>query len=196
MLGLFPPTAGRLLLDGRPYDTFELSELRACMSFVSQEPMLYDLTLRENIRFGLGDADDARVEEAARRAGVLEFAADLPAGLDTACGERGERLSGGQRQRVALARAFLRDPGFLVLDEPTSALDAGAEDRIRQKMKELMTGRTAVVISHRFSLVRDLDLILVLDGARIVETGTHAQLMAGGGLYAELYDLQQGRGSI
>ena len=107
----------------------------------------------------------------------MEFAAGLPTGLDTPCGERGVRLSGGQRQRVALARAFLRDPGLLVLDEPTSALDAAAEDRIRRTMKDLMSGRTAVVISHRFSLVRDLDLILVLVEGRIVEPGTHAELI-------------------
>ena len=192
LLGLFDPSAGRILLDGRPYGEFELSELRSRMAYVSQEPMLYDLSLRENIRFGLVGVDDGDIEQAARRAGVMEFAADLPLGLDTPCGEQGVRLSGGQRQRVALARAFLRDPGLLVLDEPTSALDAAAEDRIRQTMKDLMSGRTAVVISHRFSLVRDLDLIVVLVEGRIVESGTHAELIELKGTYAELYDLQQG----
>lgn len=191
VLGLFPPTEGRILLDGRPYGDYDLADLRARMAFVAQEPVLQDQSLRENIRFGLASADDAQVEIAARRAGVLEFAAQLPAGLDTACGERGVRLSGGQRQRVALARAFLRDPGLLVLDEPTSALDAASEDRIRRTMKDLMTGRTAVVISHRFSLVRDLDVILVLSNGEVVEQGRHDELMAGKGPYSNLYTLQQ-----
>jgi subfamily B ATP-binding cassette protein MsbA len=190
VLGLFPPTDGRILLDGRPYADYDLAELRARMAFVAQEPVIGDQSLRENIRYGLVGADDAQVEDAARRAGVLEFAARLPAGLDTECGERGVRLSGGQRQRVALARAFLRDPGLLVLDEPTSALDAASEDRVRRTMKDLMTGRTAVVISHRFSLVRDLDLILVLSNGEIVERGRHDALMAADGIYRHLYTLQ------
>jgi subfamily B ATP-binding cassette protein MsbA len=193
VLGLFPATEGRLLLDGRPYREYELSDLRSRMAFVSQEPVIRDQSLAGNIRFGLG-ADDQAVRAAAERGGVLEFADALPAGLETECGERGVRLSGGQRQRVALARAFLRDPGLLVLDEPTSALDAASEDRVRRTMKDLMTGRTAVVISHRFSLVRDLDLILVLKGGRIIEQGRHDDLVAQGGLYSHLYGLQQGIG--
>ena len=192
ILGLFPPAAGRLMLDGRPYAGYELSELRARMAFVSQEPVIRDQSLRENIRYGLAGADEAAITAAAERAGVLEFASRLPDGLDTECGERGVRLSGGQRQRVALARAFLRDPGLLVLDEPTSALDAASEDRIRRTMTDLMTDRTAVVISHRFSLVRDLDLILVLAEGRIVEQGNHEALVAAGGIYSNLYNLQQG----
>ncbi len=190
VLGLFPPTTGQMQLDGRPYADYELSELRARMAFVSQEPSIRDQSLRDNISFGLPGVDGAAVEAAAARAGVDEFAARLADGLDTPCGERGARLSGGQCQRVALARAFLRDPGLLVLDEPTSALDAAAEDHIRRTMKDLMTGRTAVVISHRFSLVRDLDLILVLAEGRVVEQGAHDELMARKGLYSHLYSLQ------
>ena len=162
------------------------------MAFVAQDPLLHDLSVRENIRFGLKNTDDAAVSDAAMRAGVLDFVADLPQGLDSPCGERGTRLSGGQRQRIALARAFLRDPGILILDEPTSALDAAAEDRIRRTMRELMQGRTTIVISHRFSLVRDLDRILVLAEGGIREEGTHDELLANESVYHHLYGLQVG----
>ncbi|MBK8165328.1 MAG: ABC transporter ATP-binding protein [bacterium] len=192
LMGLFPPTAGSLSLDGRPYADLDPAELRAGMAFVAQDPVLYDVSLADNIRFGLADAPDADVWQAAARAGVDGFADRLPQGLDTVTGERGIRLSGGQRQRIALARAFLRDPGLLVLDEPTSALDAGSEEEIRLAMRGAMQGRTAVVIAHRLSLVRDLDLIVVLADGRIVETGTHGQLLDKNGLYASLHFAQQG----
>lgn len=192
IMGLFPPTGGVLRLDGRSYGDFELSDLRSHMAFVAQEPLLGDQSVADNIRFGLPEADHAAVAAAAARAGVMEFADQLPKGLDTPCGERGARLSGGQRQRVALARAFLRDPGILILDEPTSALDAEAEDRIRRTMRELMAGRTTIVISHRFSLVRDLDRILVLGEGGIIEDGKHAELLANENVYHHLYGLQAG----
>lgn len=192
IMGLYPPTAGGLSLDGRPYADLDPAELRAGMAFVAQDPVLYDLSLAENIRFGLQGATDAEVRQAAERAGVTDFADRLPEGLGTVTGERGARLSGGQRQRIALARAFLRDPGLLVLDEPTSALDANAEEEIRLAMRAAMRGRTAVVIAHRLSLVRDLDLIVVLAEGQVVETGTHAQLLARPGLYASLHAAQQG----
>ena len=192
LMGLYPPTQGRLLLDGRPYADFDPADLRAAMAFVAQEPVLHDISLAENIRFGLAGADDAAVRRAAERAGVTGFADQLPAGLETVTGERGVRLSGGQRQRIALARAFLRDPGILVLDEPTSALDAASEEAVRLAMRELMRGRTTIVIAHRLSLVRDLDVIVVLADGQIVEIGNHSQLMATPGLYASLYSSQQG----
>jgi ABC-type multidrug transport system fused ATPase/permease subunit len=195
IMGLFPPSTGELRLDGVPYREFGLGELRSHMAFVAQEPVLHDLSLRENIRFGLTTATDAEVEAAAVQAGVDEVAAGLPAGLDAPCGERGARLSGGQRQRVALARAFLRDPGILILDEPTSALDAAAEDRIRRTMKQLMSGRTTIVVSHRFSLVRDLDRIVVLREGAIEEQGSHAELVAMKGLYWSLFEFQRGEDS-
>lgn len=192
LMGLYPPTAGSLSLDGRPYAGLDPAELRAGMAFVAQDPVLYDVSLADNIRFGLTGATDAEVRQAAGRAGVDGFADRLPQGLDTVTGERGVRLSGGQRQRIALARAFLRDPGLLVLDEPTSALDAGSEEEIRQAMRAAMQGRTAVVIAHRLSLVRDLDLIVVLADGCIVEAGTHDQLLERQGLYASLHTAQQG----
>ena len=195
IMGLFPATRGELRLDGRPYADFELSELRSHMAFVAQDPVLHALSVRDNIRFGLAGPDDDAVVAAAERAGVMTFASDLPDGLDSLCGERGVKLSGGQRQRIALARAFLRDPGILILDEPTSALDAEAEDRIRRTMRELMAGRTTIVISHRFSLVRDLDRILVLQGGRIVEDGNHQQLLANENVYHHLFRLQTGKGN-
>ena len=194
IMGLFPPTQGRLLLDEKPYTEFDLPELRACMAYVSQDPMLYDMSLEDNIRFGLRSADAEQVREAARRAGVLEFANRLPDGLNTPCGERGGRLSGGQRQRVALARAFLRDPGILVLDEPTSALDAASEDQIVDALRDLMRGRTAIVIAHRLSLVRDLDRIFVIAEGGLVESGSHTELMEKGSFYRSLYDLQHKSG--
>ncbi|PID80015.1 hypothetical protein CSB20_08530 [bacterium DOLZORAL124_64_63] len=192
ILGLLPPDRGQLALDGRPYPDFELTHLRARMAWVGQEPLLYDASLRDNILFGLENVDEQDLEQAVRLSGVADFAREFPAGIDTTCGEQGSRLSGGQRQKVALARAFLRLPGLLVLDEPTSALDAESEEGIRQAMRNLMRGRTALVIAHRLSLVRDLDQILVLDQGRIVEMGPHAELMAAGGLYKTLYDLQHG----
>lgn len=192
LLGLLPPTSGLVTLDQRPYADYDVSELRARMAWVAQDPMLYDESLRENILFGLKDVSRENLDTAIKRAGVTEFAATFPEGMDTHCGERGMRLSGGQRQRIALARAFLRNPGLLVLDEPTSALDAESEESIRLAMMELMAGRTAVVIAHRLSLVRDLDLILVVAEGKIVEKGSHQDLMERSGLYRTLYDLQQG----
>jgi len=131
-------------------------------------------------------------QKAVQRTGVSSFAESFPDGLETKCGERGSRLSGGQRQRIALARAFLRNPGLLVLDEPTSALDAESEESIRLAMIDTMADRTAVVIAHRFSLVRDLELILVVADGKIVEKGNHEELMARSGLYSTLYSLQKG----
>ncbi len=192
IMGLFPPTSGMLRLDDRPYPEFELAELRSRMAFVAQEPMLYDMSLAENIRFGLQSATDEEVRQAADEAGVLAFADSMPEGLDSMCGEAGARLSGGQKQRISLARAFLRNPGLLILDEPTSAMDAASEQGIQQALQKLMSGRTALVIAHRFSLVRDLDLILVVSGGKIVESGKHQSLMDAKGLYYRLYSLQQG----
>ncbi|MFO7653437.1 MAG: ABC transporter ATP-binding protein [Candidatus Krumholzibacteriia bacterium] len=196
LLRLFDPQQGEFRLDGVPFREHELPDLRAQMAYVSQEPILYDDSIDANIRFGLEDASEESVREAARRAHALEFIDRLPDGLATTVGDRGVRLSGGQRQRIALARAFLRDPRFLLLDEPTSALDAAAEETVQRALRDLMDGRTALVVAHRLSLVRDLDLILVLENGRLVEQGPHAELLAAGGLYAHLFRLQHGRLSI
>jgi len=192
LLGLLPPSSGNLTMDGQAYPELDISLLRSHMAWVSQDPVLFDDTLRANILFGLSDVSEENLQNAVKKTGVKAFADTFPEGLETKCGERGSRLSGGQRQRIALARAFLRNPGFLVLDEPTSALDAESEESIRLAMKELMTDRTAVVIAHRFSLVRDLDIILVVADGKIVESGNHKELMQLSGLYRTLYNLQQG----
>ncbi len=193
ILGLLPPETGNLEMDGKPYEDFDISILRSRMAWVSQDPMLYNESIHDNIRFGLSQVSDLDFDAAVQGAGVDSFALAFTEGLNTPCGERGARLSGGQRQRVALARAFLRNPGLLILDEPTSALDAESEESIRQAMKKLMAGRTTVVIAHRFSLVRDLDFILVLADGKIVERGNHEELMAQSGLYCTLYRLQEGK---
>ena len=192
LLRLYEPSAGRLLLDGRPFADYDLTDLRGQMAYVSQDPVLYDLPIEDNIRFGLADVDETRVRQAAARANALEFIDRLPEGFATRCGERGQRLSGGERQRITLARAFLRDPRILILDEPTSALDARSEEAVRVALGALMEGRTAIVIAHRLSTVRDLDRIVVLSEGRLVEEGSHAQLLERRGLYAHLHALQLG----
>ena len=195
LLRLFDPSRGRLLLDGVPYQEYDLAELRGQMAYVTQDPVLYDLSVRENIAFGWEDAGEEAIRLAAARAGALEFIERLPEGFATRCGERGARLSGGERQRITLARAFLRNPRILVLDEPTSALDARSEDAVRAALAALMQGRTAIVIAHRLSTVRELDRILVLADGAVAEEGSHAQLMARQGLYHSLYTLQHGAGA-
>jgi ATP-binding cassette, subfamily B, bacterial len=196
LLRLFDPQQGRLLLDGKPYPEHDLHALRRRLAYVPQEAVLYDASIADNIRFGLTTATDEQVRQAAARAHALGFIERLPDGFATTTGDRGIRLSGGERQRLILARAFLRNPDLLVLDEPTSALDAASEEAVQRALAELMAGRTTVIVAHRLSLVRDLDRILVLDGGRMVEYGSHTQLLARRGLYAHLYGLQQGTAGI
>ena len=190
VMRLFDPESGEIYCDDRPYSEYALQDLRGRISYVSQEPVIHDTSLEDNIRFGLDDASIEQVREAARQADILAFIETLPDGLATPCGERGVRLSGGERQRIALARAFLRDPDILILDEPTSSLDAKSETSIREAVTKLMRGRTAIIIAHRFSLVRDLDEIFVMDDGRVVEQGRHRDLMAADGYYSHLYSLQ------
>jgi ABC-type multidrug transport system fused ATPase/permease subunit len=192
ILRLFDPSSGQLMLDGRPYAEHDLTDLRGQMAFVSQEPVLYDMSVHDNICFGLEGIPEESVRAAATKANALEFIDALPEGFQTLIGERGVRLSGGERQRITLARAFLRNPRILVLDEPTSALDAESEEAVRRALQALMQGRTAIVIAHRLSLVRDLDRIFVMSRGRLVEEGDHNSLMERQGLYCSLVRLQLG----
>ena len=183
-------SAGTLRLDGTDLRDFALRDLRAQVGLVPQETLLFSGTVGENIRYGRPDATPAEVEAAARAANAHEFITAFDLGYDTVVGERGVKLSGGQRQRIAIARALLKDPRILILDEATSALDNESEALVQAALERLMQGRTTFVIAHRLSTVRNADRILVMDAGHIVQDGTHAQLLAAGGLYRDLYDLQ------
>jgi subfamily B ATP-binding cassette protein MsbA len=187
---LYEVTSGSVLLDGVDVREYPLADLRRQIAYVGQDVLLFDDSIRNNIALGMEEAGEAAVLEAARAAHVLEFAGQLPLGLDTLVGERGGLLSGGQRQRVAIARAILRDAPVLVLDEATSALDAESERHVQDALARLRAGRTTLVIAHRLATVEQADCIVVLHEGRIAERGTHAQLLAQQGLYSQLYRLQ------
>jgi subfamily B ATP-binding cassette protein MsbA len=184
------PDSGAVLLDGVDIRTYRLPDLRNQLALVSQDVMLVDDSIRNNISFSAPGASAADVERAARAAHVLEFAAELPEGLDTVIGERGALLSGGQRQRVAIARAILKNAPVLILDEATSALDAESEHLVQTALAGLLEGRTTLVIAHRLTTIERADRIVVMDAGRIVESGTHAELLAAGGVYAALHRMQ------
>jgi ATP-binding cassette, subfamily B, bacterial MsbA len=181
--------AGCVRIDGNDVRDYRLGNLREQIAVVSQEVVLFDDTIRNNITFGR-DVPDAAVERAAEAAHILEFVCSQPQGLDTMVGDRGMLLSGGQRQRIAIARALLKDAPILILDEATSALDTEAERHIQAALAQLVRNRTTFIIAHRLSTVEQADRIIVLDAGRIVESGTHQQLLALGGLYAQLHRLQ------
>jgi ABC-type multidrug transport system fused ATPase/permease subunit len=186
------PTGGRILVDGVSLATVRLDTYRSQLGLVLQETFLFDGTIRENVAFSRPDATEAQVLEACRIARVDEFAESFPDGYDTVVGERGVKLSGGQRQRVSIARAILADPRILILDEATSSLDSESEALIQEGLSFLMRGRTTFVIAHRLSTIRRANQILVVEGGRIVERGTHAELYARRGRYREMYDRQHG----
>jgi ATP-binding cassette subfamily B protein len=188
--GFWVPERGTITIDGQAIAERSLSSLRRQIAFVSQDVFLFDGTIRDNIRAGLTDATDAQVEEAAGTAHADAFIRTLPHGIDSHVGELGSQLSGGQRQRIALARALLKDAPIVLLDEPTSALDSESELVIQQTLDEFAKGRTILVIAHRLATILRADLIHVVDRGRLVESGTHRELLATGGAYARLYRLQ------
>ena len=191
LLRLYDPTSGRILLDGRDSRSFPLTSLRSQMAIVMQDVFLFGGTIRENIAYGKPGATEEEITDAARRANAWDFIQNFPQKLDTVVGERGIQLSGGQRQRIAIARAVLRNPGILILDEATSSLDSESERLVQEALEKLMEGRTSVVIAHRLATVRKADKIIVLNEGKIVEQGTHEELLKNGnGLYKSLTELQ------
>jgi ABC-type multidrug transport system fused ATPase/permease subunit len=191
ILRFYDATEGRVTVDGRDVREVTLKSLRRHIGLVAQDVVLFNDTLRANLTYGLHGVTPERLEGAARAAFAHEFILRTPAGYDTVVGEAGVKLSTGQRQRIAIARALLKDPPILVLDEATSALDAESEALVVRALQNLMNGRTTLVIAHRLSTVRRADRILVVEHGSILESGTHAELMArSGGLYNRLAELQ------
>lgn len=186
----YDPSEGQIILDGHDIRDLRLKDLRALMGIVSQEAILFNDTVRNNIAFSTADASLSEVEAAAKAANAHEFIINLPEGYDTNIGDRGSKLSGGQRQRLTIARALLKNPPILILDEATSALDSESEKLVQAALERLLENRTALVIAHRLSTVQHANEIIVLDGGRIVERGTHDSLMQFGGYYRKLVELQ------
>ncbi|MCO5246161.1 MAG: ATP-binding cassette domain-containing protein [Anaerolineae bacterium] len=186
----YDPVEGRVLVDGIDVRDLTLDSLRASIGIVLQEPFLFSATIAQNIAYGRPDASNEEIIAAAKLARAHDFIAGFPDGYNTRVGERGVTLSGGQKQRVAIARALLYDPRILILDDSTSSVDTETEHLIQQALQTLMQGRTTFVIAQRLLTLKSADQILVLDHGRIVQRGTHDQLLAQGGLYREIYDLQ------
>ena len=186
----YDATGGRILVDGRDVRTLTLASLRGAIGIVLQETTLFAATVRENILFGVDGAGEEELLRAAHRAQAHEFISRMPDGYDTRVGERGATLSGGQRQRIAIARALVKDPRILVLDDATSSVDAATEREIQAALDEVMRGRTTFVIAHRLGTIRRADVILVLEGGRIVARGTHEDLLGMSPMYAEVFARQ------
>ncbi len=190
---LYDPTEGVIRIDGHDLRDLTLDSLSSAIGMVTQETYLFHDTIRTNLTYAKPDATQAEIEAAARAANIHQFIIELPEGYDTVAGERGYRLSGGEKQRIALARVILKDPRILVLDEATSHLDSESEALIQEALKRVMAGRTSIVIAHRLSTILAADLILVMDRGKIVERGTHEELLREGGLYTQLYETQFNR---
>jgi len=194
LLRFYEPQKGEILIDGLEIMKYDRDSLRRQIGVVLQESVLFGASISENIAYGKPDATDDQIEAAAREAGACEFIESLPDGYQTIIGERGSTLSGGERQRICLARAIIKDPSLLILDEPTSAIDAESSALIQESINRLQRGKTMLVISHQFAGIEDFDQILVLKDGRIIERGTHAQLLGRRGYYFELFQLQQSDG--
>ena len=188
---LFDVSEGRVTVDGVDVRDWDLRALRSRIGFVPQDPFLFSSSIEENIEFARDDVTAVDLTRLIEMAGLDTDLAEFPQGLETQVGERGVTLSGGQKQRLTLARAIARDPSILILDDSLSSVDAATERRILDQLEEVLAGRTSIVISHRVSSVRRADQIAVVDGGRIVERGTHEQLVALGGVYADLYQRQR-----
>jgi subfamily B ATP-binding cassette protein MsbA len=183
-------TGGSITLDGIDIRKATLESLRGQLSIVTQDSILFNESIRENIAHGRDDYSDERIRAAARAAHAEEFIAPLPEGYETSIGESGSSLSGGQRQRLAIARAIVKDPAILILDEATSSLDSESEQAIQKAMDEFVVGRTTLVIAHRLSTIQRADRIVVLENGRVAEMGTHRELIEKGGIYRRLYEIQ------
>jgi subfamily B ATP-binding cassette protein MsbA len=184
-------SGGEVLIDGRDIASLDLRALREQLSLVSQDVVLFDDTIAVNVGYGaLHDASEAEIMKALDAANLLEFVKGLPLGLQTRVGENATRLSGGQRQRLAIARALIKNAPILILDEATSALDNESERQVQASLETLMKGRTTLVIAHRLSTVQNADKIVVMDEGKVVEEGSHSELLASGGAYAALYQMQ------
>lgn len=192
LLRLHDLNGGAIEIDGQNISQVRQDSVRANIAMIPQDPMLFHRTLKENIRYGREGATDDEVYEASRRAYCHDFIQDVPEGYDALVGERGVKLSGGQRQRIAIARAMVKDAPILILDEATSSLDSESERYIQQSLEELMKGRTVLVIAHRLSTIANMDRILVFDQGRVVEDGSHEELLKRNGLYARLWNMQAG----
>ena len=189
-MGVRPPTSGRVRLDGRDLRELDLRTYRRQIGVVPQATILFSGSLRENVTYGLENVSDAQLWAILAEANLAEFARALPQQLNTLLGENGTRLSGGQRQRLAIARALIRDPRIILLDEATSALDTESERLVQEALLRLTQGRTTLIVAHRFSTIRQADRIVVLQGGKIVETGSLDELMSLGGQFARLANLQ------
>jgi ABC-type multidrug transport system fused ATPase/permease subunit len=193
---LYDPNEGQVLIDGHDIRDFTVESLRAQMSMVLQESILFTGSIVENIGYGRPDASGVEIVEAAKDANAHDFISKFPDGYYTVLTERGSNLSGGQRQRIAIARAFIRDTPILILDEPSTGLDAESTELVLQALRKLMKGKTTIIISHELNLIRNADKIIVIKEGQIEQMGTHEELIRAGGLYANLYIMQSGQRAL